>query len=300
MAWVRIDDHFDEHPKLQRVGPLGWGVWMAGLAYCNRNLTDGFIPWAKARTLVSFDVVEDDGKVWSMARSCGMSGEDIDASWVIDLLVDAGLWEVVENGRGRIDGYRIHDYEDYQPSKAQIETDRAKKAEAGRLGGLAKAGNRLADDLADAKQPPEQNASKTEAKLYPKPNPVPVPVSHSQPDENTQEPSRPVCISDAKPRRTVKTPVPDDLAAMIPAKVWSDIGEEQGMTDEQLRFETALMVDHCRKKAERYADWVAAWRSWMRSSYRQSRPKNSHAPPGKRFPTELSLDDLMQRAGGSR
>lgn len=27
---------------------------------------------------------------------------------------------------------------------------------------------------------------------------------------------------------------------------------------------------------------------------------NGHAPPGKRFATELSLDDLMQRAGGSR
>ena len=54
MAWVKIDDHFDEHPKIAQAGPLAVAVWLAGLAYCNRNLTDGFIPWSKAQGLVSW------------------------------------------------------------------------------------------------------------------------------------------------------------------------------------------------------------------------------------------------------
>jgi hypothetical protein len=123
MAWVRIDDHFDEHPKLARVGPLGWGVWLAGLAYCNRNLTDGFIPWEKARTLSTFEIVEDDGRLMQLAVTSGMGGDDLCMEFVIDLLVRAGLWDVVRKGE-RISGYRIHDYGDYQPSKADILAER--------------------------------------------------------------------------------------------------------------------------------------------------------------------------------
>ncbi len=124
MPWVKIDDHFDEHPKLSQIGPLGWGIWLAGIAYCNRNLTDGFIPWSNARRLASFEIVEDDGKLWELSRSSGYAGETIDADWVIGLLVEAGLWEEVHNGRGRIDGYRIHDYDQYQPTKEQVLAER--------------------------------------------------------------------------------------------------------------------------------------------------------------------------------
>src|SRR4051812_23247517 len=111
MAWIRVDDHFDEHPKLAQAGPLGWAVWLAGLAYCNRNLTDGFIPWARARSLVSWEFLGDDTgdsrgrKVYSVSVSCGMTGEDVTAQLVIDRLVVAGLWEEVDGG------FRIHDYD---------------------------------------------------------------------------------------------------------------------------------------------------------------------------------------------
>lgn len=118
MPWVRIDDHFNEHPKHAKVGPLAWGVWLAGLAYCNRNLTDGFIPRSVAMTLACFEVVDPEGRVWKLARTSGMTGEDVDMEWVIRLLVDAGLWEEVPGG------YRVHDYHDYQPSREEVEAER--------------------------------------------------------------------------------------------------------------------------------------------------------------------------------
>ncbi len=118
MGWIRIDDHFDEHPKLAKVGPIAWGLWLAGLAYCNRNLTDGFIPWAVAQKLASFKVVDNTGRLWTLARTCGMVGDDIDADWVIGLLVDAGLWEEVEGG------FQVHDYLDYQPSRERVLRER--------------------------------------------------------------------------------------------------------------------------------------------------------------------------------
>ena len=180
MTWVRVDDHFDEHPKMQEVGPLGWGIWLAGLAYCNRNLTDGFIPWTKARTLCSFELVDDDGVLWTLGRTSGMSGDDITSDWIIGHLVQAGLWEQVENGRGRVEGYRIHDYDDYQPTKSEIEAQREAKQRAGRAGGQASAEARA---QASVEQEPSTDSSKTEAKSNPVPKPTPVPVPIPVPRE---------------------------------------------------------------------------------------------------------------------
>lgn len=173
MPWVRVDDHFDEHPKMAAVGPVGWGVWLAGLAYCNRNLTDGFIPYAIAEGIGgSWTIrepveqgVEENGvrsirrgsMLWTIGVGSGHHGEDITAEWIIAHLVRLGLWEEVEGG------YLIHDYDDYQPTKAQVLAEREQKQAAGRAGGIAAA-------QARAKAP-------AQAKFKPVPVPVPVPKS---------------------------------------------------------------------------------------------------------------------------
>lgn len=113
---------------MARVGPVGWGVWLAGLAYCNRNLTDGFIPYAIAEGIGGSWLVRtdaDDGreKVWSIDYGSGMHGERMDTEWVIGLLVEAGLWEVTRGG------YAVHDYENYQPSKVAVLEERRKATE---------------------------------------------------------------------------------------------------------------------------------------------------------------------------
>ena len=128
MAWVRLDDHFDEHPKFQNAGPMAAALWMAGLAYSNRNLTDGFIPWAKVPSLWSWTWLEDpdsDGraKVVRAGITSGMGGEDEPGAIVVYLtkrLVACGLWDEVEGG------YAIHDFRDFQPTKQQVLTMRAK------------------------------------------------------------------------------------------------------------------------------------------------------------------------------
>lgn len=134
MPWVRVDDHFDEHPKLAKVGPLGWALWLAGLAYSNRNLTDGFIPWSVAQGLVTWQYLEapdEEGrrKQMTIAVTSGMAGGDVETDRVIELLLWAGVWEP------RDGGYYIHDYPDYQFTRAEIEAKRA----AGQAGGQASA-----------------------------------------------------------------------------------------------------------------------------------------------------------------
>lgn len=106
MAWLRLDDHFDEDPKLVRVGPLGLVLWLSGLAYCTRNRTGGFIPWAVAETLVSWTflgMVDPEGEeldppILHVSASANRLAEPIDAGWVAALLVDTDLWSEVEDG----------------------------------------------------------------------------------------------------------------------------------------------------------------------------------------------------------
>lgn len=98
MPWVRIDEDFYQHPKVVKAGPLGMAMQVAALCYCNKYLTDGFIPRAVLPTLLNLD-----GTSWEL---------------VVQDLIAAGLWEQVDGG------YRIHDYLDYQPSRERVLTER--------------------------------------------------------------------------------------------------------------------------------------------------------------------------------
>lgn len=108
MTWVRLDDGFADHPKIEAAGPSAAWLHVAALCYCSRHLTDGRMPAAKARRLVD-------------ARN---------PQQLIDRLLEVGLWETTEGG-----DYMIHDYLAYQPDAATVLArrgrDRARKA-AGR------------------------------------------------------------------------------------------------------------------------------------------------------------------------
>jgi len=141
------------------------------MAYCNRNLTDGYIPWSVARKLVAWEFLgpmENHGAtIYRVAVvTVDDDGDDvfdvIDRAFVVDILVRVGLW------RNEGSGYRVHDYEQYQPTKAQVEADRAAKVAAGQAGGIAAA-------RARAKAPAKASAT-APAQAQSKPVPVPVPV----------------------------------------------------------------------------------------------------------------------------
>src|SRR5690606_35902458 len=88
MSWVRIDDHFPDHPKIAMLGSLGpvagW-LHVAALCYCARYLTDGFIPAGQVMRLADF-------------------GPRVRATDLAERLVAVGLWD------HRDGGYSIHDY----------------------------------------------------------------------------------------------------------------------------------------------------------------------------------------------
>lgn len=249
MAWVRIDDHFDEHPKLAAIGPLGWGVWLAGLAYCNRNLTDGFIPRSKARMMATLDDIEDDdGRLWALSRSSGMTGDDVQAQWVIDILVRAGVWDEVPGG------YQVHDYLDYQPSAEKVNAEREKARNRMNMARSRKDQPNL-DRSSEEHQTNIDNGSdevraNTDVSSHnPKPNP--------KPDDSYES-----SMGDESPKPKTKraTQVPDVFPITDAIAKW---GVENGYTRQQLQAQVPLFQDHYRAKGEARKDWVASFRTWM-------------------------------------
>jgi hypothetical protein len=106
MAWFKLNDEMPEHPKFVRAGvEAGW-LYVCGLAYASRLLTDGFIPEGVVSRL-------------SAVRNARREAE---------ALVAAGLWERAA------DGFQIHDYLEHQESAERVrgrrQRDRARKDSA--------------------------------------------------------------------------------------------------------------------------------------------------------------------------
>lgn len=160
MTWVRLDDSMPEHPKMVALTDRAFRQHVSALCYCNRNLTDGAIPDTIAHRLVA------SGKRYA--------GE----------LVTAGIWDKTT------DGYQIHDYEDYQPSRASVLHERAKTAER-----VAKWRSRNA--VTNAVSSAECNAVSNGA-----PDPVPVPAHIPKEDQSYP--------------RLVKTDHQEEIKAGIP------------------------------------------------------------------------------------
>ena len=112
MTWVKIEDGLPEHPKVIRAGKLAQALFIDGLCYSARQLTNGFVP----------------------LRAAERFGYGRRLRGTVAALVAAELWEAAEGG------YLIHDYLQYQPSAEQVRQGRAAKHEdkvrAGRLGAM--------------------------------------------------------------------------------------------------------------------------------------------------------------------
>lgn len=113
MVWVRLDDQFPDHPKVSAAGPCGAWLHVCGIAYCNRHLTDGFIPAGVAHRLTNFDGID-------ISRSRDDLYEHANCESIARDLCNVGLWEEATGG------YLIHDYLDFQPSKESVLNEREK------------------------------------------------------------------------------------------------------------------------------------------------------------------------------
>lgn len=102
MAYAKFDDGFADHPKVRGLSDGAFRLHVAGIVYCSRYLTDG---------VVLADNIPDLVRRYRPAA--------------LSELVDKGLWREQVAGVA----YEIHDYLEWNDSRAVIESRRQAKAE---------------------------------------------------------------------------------------------------------------------------------------------------------------------------
>lgn len=98
MPWFKVDDRLHDHRKARKAGPEAMGLWVLAGSWAAGNLTDGFIP---ADVATRWD---PRGKL--AAR-----------------LVAAELWASTEHDGEP--GWQFSGWEEWQPTKDDVEADRA-------------------------------------------------------------------------------------------------------------------------------------------------------------------------------
>lgn len=106
MTWFRVDDKLHDHRKIRKAGKAAMGVWVLAGSWAMGTGSDGFVP------------------------------EDVLLRWGVkadaNRLVAAGLW-LVDELEGE-QGWRFHDWEEFQPSAEVQAAWRAAESEAGQRG----------------------------------------------------------------------------------------------------------------------------------------------------------------------
>lgn len=159
MTWTRLDDGFPTHPKVIGLSDAGFRALVTGLCYANQHLTDGFIPQGVVKTRAAVELCSR--KIWGV------------------------------DNRG---GYVIHDFLDYNRSKAEVMNEREMKREAGRLGGWRSG---QARNEANAKHVLQADAKHGASEVL---NPRPVPSRPGLTQTQTAKTEQPKQLLAATPR----------------------------------------------------------------------------------------------------
>lgn len=231
MPWVRLDDGFDDHPKILDLSDQAYRLHVGALCFCARTLTDGFVSEGALRRLVNGGHVAE--------------------------LVDAGLWEIGDGG------WWIHDFLDYNQSADQVLEEREKARERQRR---ARENRRSRTDETSPPDPghtarhavtpdvtePVTHAVSSRAPSRPVPSPIPDSSRQShtatRPDpEPTTDDDRFLAAVTAAVDLKVTDARPDRNPAAYRATVARTVPDEHGATLRQ------VLTDH----PEWPTNWVA-------------------------------------------
>jgi hypothetical protein len=286
MPWVKLDDRFPSHRKVALLSDRAFRLHVSAICWCSENLTDGRIA---------------DRELQLVAKIRGIKA-------TAQQLADAGLWDRIDGG------WEIHDYLDYNPSRAQVLAERKKNAERQerfrqRRNGkpVPPDGNGVTPDASDAPgmHDDDTNAARrrhdgdttatgngavweTESQV----SEVRNGVTNGAPSRPV--PSRPLSMADVDGEGAPSRGVDLDDLAPTPIEVdgfqlndamrrWAH-ATYPGL---DIEHATAQFVSHYRSTGARRKSWPDAWQKWIRddakraAERRPSTPSNVIALPGQ-------------------
>ncbi len=287
MVWTKLDDGFPDNPKLLRAiakaGDVAGWLWVCGINYCNRHLTDGFI---------QAEVIP---RILVHKRPL-----DVAAA-----LVASGCWDVADGG------YQVHDFLDHNPSRADVEASR----EATRKRVQEYRGRRLQNER-DGNAAVTSDVTRYSGVSTPvvrAPSPLlsdPDPI-RSQPTvaprvcaHEDSSPDEPVSVAPAsgafalspldpeppksEPKRQRRSAIRDDFA---PSEANREFAVKRGFNAETLERERLRFVNYWKSRGEPRADWSAGFRNWLDRAEPSGGGTNGYRSPN---PTPVNA---MQNTG---
>jgi len=250
--YALLDDGFYDAPRFGNVPNECIGVWAKGLAYCNRHLTDGYIPERVARAFVE--------------RVPNATLEQSDPSNVLAEMVKSGLWKRLNGGFSHVG------YLDHNRSKDAVLAMRESSKHRKEKWKLSHPGTRSERDPGTVPNPIRSN-----------------PIQPNIESERASAPAIETVVA-RKPRRSKAQTAMTEAWAPPQDETpnsWHQDARRHGLTTSEV--ETALQEFklHYVARGELRADWVASWRTWLgrvrqysTGVRRQLRPGNgSHQQP---------------------
>lgn len=298
MAWFALDDGFDTHPKVRKAGNAAVGLFVRLGVHATRHLTEGHLDGdivrqygtePNIRKLVAVGMLHPSG------HACPRCPQPADGDYV------------------------IHDYLDYNKSRAQIEAAReaarkrqqrgreTARANRNRVGNGSEPGSNRSGNGADSernrarKDPPFEGSTAGQDDLSRRDTHEGVTVVPSPP-----LPSHNYDVADVGGRTTGSSPADLDALAPTPIEVdgfeltdamrrWAKRDGYSDLVD--IDYATAQFISHYRSTGARRKSWPDAWQKWIReeahrATQRTPRPSgNVVALPGQGQPTRRSTTD---------
>jgi hypothetical protein len=249
MTWVKLDDGLPDHAKVADLSDAAFRAYITALCFCSRNLTDG-------------ELTE------SQIRRIGMSKS------AREELLEATLIEPREGG-----GAVLHDFLEYQPSRAQVHARRKAVTErVQRFREHNRNGNAVTTEL--------QERIIDELVTPPPSRPVP-----SDPERDPEGTPLVPPVGGKRERRRRKSAIPED---------WSPVDRHRAKAEElrlDLDLEAQKFRNHALANDRLCAQWDRAFDNWLLGSRSPSRPANNAQRPTRAG--DLT-DALFERAARLR
>jgi hypothetical protein len=254
--WFKVDDSFFSNPKTAMLSDGATALWLRSGSWSAQQLTDGFIP---ARMVPMFRGSDD-----SVRELC-----------------EVGLWERDDER----DGYRFHDWSDYQPDGEEVDALRRKRSEAGKRGANSRWKRKTVDEngkngKTDGKchGKPMANAWQTDGKSMANSCPVPVPVPDKKEKEEYSSFSKETGVTEFGDSWDCREVANKTIAVEYP----------------NLDLESAWFAFAGRHQDETRAigDWTRLWKGWC-----QRRANMSGIPPSKRHVHTWKCRHVLEALG---
>lgn len=256
--WFKVDDAFFSNPKTAMLSDGATALWLRSGSWSAQQLTDGFIP---ARMVPMFRGSDD-----SVRELC-----------------DVGLWERDDER----DGYRFHDWSDYQPDGEEVDALRRKRSEAGKRGANSRWKRKTVDEngkngKTDGKchGKPMANAWQVDGKPMANSCPVPVPV----PDKKEKEE-----YSSSFSKETTA----DEYLETGRLEADRQISRQYPNLD--LTDAWGAFMQHHHGETRTINEWTRLWKGWC-----QRRANMSGIPPSKRHKHTWQCEHVLQALGRNK